>query len=98
MIAYTSFAGTTLAAAAITCASSGLPPTSCSTLGCLDFSRVPLPAAMMAMAMHGLCGGPFLVALGIRPNIPRGEHRDRMPAKVLCVNASSGTGQDENGN
>src|SRR2546422_11632521 len=86
MMAYTSFAGTTLAAAAITCANRRLPPSSCSTLGCLDFSRVPLPAAMMAIAMHGLCGGPYLVALGTRPNIPRREHRDRMPAKVLCVN------------
>ena len=45
--------GNNLVAAAITCASNGLPPTSCSTLGCLDFSRVPLPAAMIAMAMRG---------------------------------------------
>src|SRR5215472_7406016 len=41
---------TTWSAAAITCASNGLPPTSCSTLGCFDFSRVPLPAAMIAIA------------------------------------------------
>src|SRR3989442_12284677 len=86
MMAYTSFAGTTLAAAAITCANSGLPPTSCSTLGCLDFSRVPLPAAMMAIAMHGLCGGPYFVAVDTQHNIPRRDHRDRMPRQVLSVN------------
>src|SRR5215813_6810063 len=41
---------TTSAAARITCATSGLPPTSCKTLGRFDFSRVPFPAAMMAIA------------------------------------------------
>src|SRR5437762_1054158 len=51
MIAKTSFAGTTRVAAAITCASSGFPPTSCNTLGSCDFSRVPLPAAIMAIAI-----------------------------------------------
>src|SRR5207245_2389099 len=45
-------------AAAITCASSGLPPTSCNTFGCFDFSRVPLPAAMIAIASR--CGPPLL--------------------------------------
>ncbi len=34
-------------------ASSGLPPTSCRTLGSCDLSRVPLPAAMMATATRG---------------------------------------------
>src|SRR5437868_929661 len=34
----------------ITCATRGLPPTSCNTLGRFDFSLVPFPAAMMAMA------------------------------------------------
>src|SRR5579863_1070692 len=47
-----SAAGTTTFAAAITCASSGLPPTWCRTLGSLDLSRVPLPAAMMTMAVR----------------------------------------------
>ena len=45
-----------MVAAAITWASSGLPPTSCSTLGCLDFSRVPLPAARMAIGYAGNAG------------------------------------------
>ena len=40
-------------AAAITCANSGFPPTSCKTFGSCDFNRVPLPAAMMAIAMRG---------------------------------------------
>src|ERR1700678_2224007 len=53
MIAKISTGGTMCVAEAITCASSGLPPTSCSTLGNCDFSRVPLPAAMMAMATRG---------------------------------------------
>src|SRR5580698_9549510 len=43
-------AGTSVFAAAITCSSSARPPTSCSTLGRLLLSRVPLPAAMMATA------------------------------------------------
>src|SRR5713101_5438163 len=47
-----SAAVTTSFAAAITCASRGFPPTSCKTLGCFDLSRVPLPAAMMAMAVR----------------------------------------------
>ena len=70
MMANTSWAGTTLVAAAITWARSGLPPTSCSTLGCLDFSLVPLPAARMAMPILGTRGG-WLLAFGIRSNIPR---------------------------
>ena len=45
--------GTTWVAAAITWARSGLPPTSCRTLGCFDFRRVPLPAARMAIAVRG---------------------------------------------
>src|ERR1022692_3922497 len=48
-----SCAGTTRVAAAITWASSGLPPTSCSTFGSCDLRRVPLPAAMMATATRG---------------------------------------------
>src|SRR5580700_8808340 len=51
-----SFAGTTFCAVAITCARIGLPPTSCKTLGCFDLSRVPLPAAMIAIAIRGGCG------------------------------------------
>src|SRR5580658_10322107 len=51
-----SFAGTTFCAAAITCARIGLPPTSCRTLGCFDLSRVPFPAAMIAMATRGRGG------------------------------------------
>src|SRR6185312_4782821 len=43
-------AGTTSAADRITCAKRGLPPTSCRTLGRFDLSRVPFPAAMMAIA------------------------------------------------
>src|SRR5450755_718280 len=70
MMANTSLAGTTWVAAAITCARSGLPPTSCSTLGCLDFSLVPLPAARMAIAVLGARAG-LLFAFGIRSNIPR---------------------------
>src|SRR5438874_8901119 len=46
---------TTFAAAAMTCASSGRPPTSCSTLGRFDLRRVPLPAAMMAIAKSEVC-------------------------------------------
>src|SRR5208337_967554 len=46
-------AGTTFSAVAITCARIGLPPISCRTLGCFDLIRVPLPAAMIAMAMRG---------------------------------------------
>ena len=41
----------TFLADAITWAKSGFPPTSCNTLGCFDLSRVPLPAAMIAMAV-----------------------------------------------
>src|SRR5581483_9362919 len=33
-------------------ASSGLPPTSCNTFGCLDLRRVPLPAAIIAIAVR----------------------------------------------
>src|SRR5437868_560165 len=57
IIAYTSLAGTTLAAVRITCSSSGLPPTSCNTLGSCDLSRVPLPAAMIATAIRGGTAG-----------------------------------------
>src|SRR5437879_12282011 len=75
MIAYISFAGTTRRAAAITCASRGLPPASWRTFGCLDFRRVPLPAAMMAIAVRGCApaGDLGLFDLGIRLNIQRGE-------------------------
>src|SRR5450759_372342 len=51
-----SWAGTTFCAVAMTCARIGLPPISCRTLGCFDLSRVPLPAAMIAMAIRGRCG------------------------------------------
>src|SRR5581483_2742250 len=47
-----SFAGVTCWAAAITCDNNDLPPTWCRTLGCFDFSRVPLPAAMIAIAVR----------------------------------------------
>src|SRR6266702_6272569 len=43
-------AGTSVFAAAMTCSRRALRPTSCSTLGRLLLSRVPLPAAMMATA------------------------------------------------
>src|ERR1035438_539705 len=56
MITKISGAGTTFFAVAITCARIGLPPISCRTLGCLDLSRVPLPAAIIAMAIRGRCG------------------------------------------
>ena len=52
-MANTSLAPTTLAAARITCSSSGFPLTSCNTLGIRDFSLVPLPAAMIAIAIRG---------------------------------------------
>src|SRR5664279_2251117 len=42
--------GTILLAAATTCPSSVLPAIWCSTLGCRDFSRVPFPAAIIAIA------------------------------------------------
>src|ERR1041385_5444167 len=58
---------TTFEAAAITCASRGLPPTSCRTFGSLDLRRVPLPAAMMAMAVRGTVDVDFVIRL----NIPR---------------------------
>src|SRR2546423_11703508 len=41
---------TTSDADRITCATKGLPPTSCNSLGRFGFSLVPFPAAMMAMA------------------------------------------------
>src|SRR5437660_8591058 len=74
MFAYISFPGTTRRAAAITCASRGFPPASWRTFGCLDFRRVPLPAAMMAIAVRGCAaaGELGLFDLGIRLNIPRG--------------------------
>src|SRR6478752_10599520 len=66
---YTSAGGTTCVPAAITCARSGLPPTSCSTFGYLDFSRVPLPAAIIAIAKRWTpalpCDGFFDMAFNI---------------------------------
>src|SRR6266478_7537313 len=60
MITKMSCAGTTFCAVAMTCARIGLPPTSCRTLGCFDLSRVPLPAAMIAMATRcGFCREDF---------------------------------------
>src|ERR1700761_3944604 len=41
--------GAIVLAAAMTCSSRARPPISWRTLGRLDFSRVPLPAAMMAI-------------------------------------------------
>src|SRR5271157_4864113 len=55
MITKMSSTGTTFFAVAITWARIGLPPISCSTLGCFDLSRVPLPAAIIAMAVRGRC-------------------------------------------
>src|ERR1700687_2731814 len=55
-----SAAGITCFAAAITCASRGLPPTWCSTLGSFDLSRVPLPAAMIATAVRAAAWGRFV--------------------------------------
>src|SRR5580704_16898967 len=52
-IAKTSFTGTIFPAARITCSRSGLPTTSCNTLGNCDLSLVPLPAAMIAIAIRG---------------------------------------------
>src|SRR6266576_1451269 len=75
MMANTSDAGTTFVAAAITCASSGLPPTWCKTFGYFDFRRVPLPAAMMATAMWGA------EDLAIGFNIPRGAGKKLKPRK-----------------
>src|SRR5229473_8458052 len=49
-------AATTCVAAATTCASSDFPPTSCRTLGNCDFSRVPLPAAIIATATRPALG------------------------------------------
>src|SRR5258707_1280853 len=68
MITKMSCAGTTFCAVAITCARIGLPPISCRTLGCLDLSRVPLPAAMIAMAICGGCefgGEDFDLVFGL---------------------------------
>src|SRR5271165_3659152 len=50
MMAKTFCGGTTWLAADTTCASSGFPAISCSTLGRRDFSRVPWPAARIAIA------------------------------------------------
>src|SRR5438128_12284321 len=88
MIAYISFAGTTRRAAAITCASRGLPPASWRTFGCFDFRRVPLPAAMMAIAVRGCAadGELGLFDLGIRLNIPRGAR-----GKNAVIASSFGT-------
>src|SRR5579871_5066168 len=52
-MAYMSCGGTTFFAAAMTCAKSVFTPTSCRTFGCLDLRRVPLPAAIIAMATRG---------------------------------------------
>src|ERR1700686_4365268 len=52
MITKMSLAGTSFFAVAITWDRIGLPPISCRTLGCFDLSRVPLPAAMMAIAIR----------------------------------------------
>src|ERR1700676_3749123 len=49
----------------MTWANNGLPPTSCRTLGCFDLRRVPLPAAMIAIATRGLFLGVVL-NFGIR--------------------------------
>src|SRR5664279_1481388 len=46
--------GTILLAAATTCPNKVFPAIWCSTLGCRDFSRVPFPAARIAMAKSNL--------------------------------------------
>src|ERR1017187_9837216 len=58
-------AGTSAFAAAMTCSRRARPPTWCSTLGRLLFSRVPLPAAKIATAK------PFasMPALFSRPHV-----------------------------
>src|SRR5437870_10235441 len=63
-----SWGGTTCGGGARTCARSGLRRTSCNTFGCFDFSRVPLPAAMMAIATR--CGlSPLRFVCDIQINI-----------------------------
>jgi len=55
-------------AARITCSNSGLPPTSCNTLGICDFSLVPLPAAIIATATRGTdCVSSEELLLGAEP-------------------------------
>src|SRR5216684_8644130 len=94
MMAYTSLGGTTLVAAAITWASKGLPPTSCSTLGCLDFSRVPLPAAMMAIAMRGVDAWFELLFWGFDTgtNIPREYGARQVHFSMARPQVDGGTG------
>ena len=60
-----------LAAAAITWLSSGLPPISCSTLARRDFSRVPLPAAMITTASFESAPGRRLFACSLLFSPPR---------------------------
>src|ERR1700730_17796045 len=68
-MAYTSCGETTFVAAAITWARSGFPPTSCRTFGCLDLRRVPLPAAIIAIATRGAL--LLVFAFDIRSNNTR---------------------------
>src|ERR1700722_7230877 len=68
-MAYTSCGETTFVAAAITWARSVFPPTSCRTFGCLDLRRVPLPAAIIAMATRGAL--LLVFAFDIRSNDTR---------------------------
>src|SRR5215472_5108839 len=94
MIAYTSWDGTRCKAVRITCSSRGLPPTSCNTLGSCDFSLVPLPAAIMAIATRDDPGAVgfdddgrdkdelFLDFISI-PNIPC-PRRNGYSAKRTC--------------
>src|ERR1700676_2887336 len=81
-MAYTSCGETTFVAAAITWARSVFPPTSCRTFGCWDLRRVPLPAAIMAIATRGTL--LLVFAFGIRSNNTR-------------VNAGAGAGQCRRG-
>src|SRR5208283_1667212 len=99
-MANTSLAGTTRVAAAITCARSVLPPTSCSTFGSCDLSRVPLPAAMMATATLGaksveVFEGVGFVDFFIRPTIPwgGGSTKERLAHKASsCARTTAGGG------
>src|SRR5579862_961343 len=61
--------GTTCAATAMTCASSGRPPISCRTFARFDLSRVPLPAAMMTIPSCMKMTAPA----GTRNRIPQSD-------------------------
>src|SRR5580658_6859681 len=89
-----SFAGTTFCALAITWARIGLPPTSCKTLGCFDLSRVPFPAAMIAMAIRRGCAFDgedadlVFAALAMLSNISRMRSADE--SRVASQSTTNG--------